>query len=574
MPKTRLRLPVGRYSDLGSRVHGDAQREADQPGDDPQAQHRAAADAEDAPGDEGPHPFAPGDQSAPAPFAAAEDLVGQAGDDGDGHDQAEHHRAGDGDGDVAEELAGLVLDEDDGQEDGHRGQGAGQERPPDLRGPVQGRAHPGLPHLLVAEDVLEGDDGVVDDHAHGEAHPRQADDVDVAAQEPHGQEGADDRDRDRRGDDRHRADAAQEDEEDHHRQCAADDDVGAHQADGAVDVVGLVVDLLELEALAGQGPLVEVPDGGADAVHDLEDVGPGLALGVDGDRRGALLPHRGHGADVAEAGAGDLADGDPGAVGRADDDLLDVRGLLVLADGAHDVAALALVEGPGAGIGVLAGEGLGQVLDGDLAGGHGPGIDDDLELPFVAAVDVAPGDAGHALEGGLDDFLGVVAVALDIQVAAVRQGLEHDPGDRPARPAAAGRDHGPLGVEGIAEDLVELVGDQQHHRVGIDADVELEGDDPAAVVALAGHQHQSLDAPQLLLLALDDLLLDLFRAGARPHGGDRDDRPVDVRGELNGDPEEGDQAEERDQEHADGHADGTLDGCGDQAHGGPTAACG
>ena len=282
----------------------------------------------------------------------------------------------------------------------------------------------------------------------------------------------------------------------------------------------------------------------------------------------ALLPHRGHGADVAEAGAGDLADGDPGAVGRADDDLLDVAGLLVLADGAHDVAALALVEGAGAGIDVLAGQGLGQVLDGDLAGGHGLGIDDDLELPVVAAVDVAPGDAGHALEGGLDDFLGVVAVALDIQIAAVRQGLEHDPGDRPARPAAAGRDHGPLGVEGIAEDLVELVGDQQHHRVRIDADAELEGDDPAAVVALAGHQHQSLDAPELFLLALDDLLLDLFRAGARPHGGDRDDRPVDVRGELNGDPEEGDQAEERDQEHADGHADGPLDGCGDQAHDG------
>ena len=54
-------------------------------------------------------------------------------------------------GDVAEELAGLVLDEDDGQENGHRGQGAGEERPPDLRGPVQGRADAGFAHLLVAE---------------------------------------------------------------------------------------------------------------------------------------------------------------------------------------------------------------------------------------------------------------------------------------------------------------------------------------------------------------------------------------------------------------------------------------
>ena len=193
------------------------------------------------------------------------------------------------------------------------------------------------------------------------------------------------------------------------RQRAADDDVGAHQADGAVYVIGRVVDLREAEPLAGQRPLVEVADGAADALHDFEDVGPGLALGVDGDGRLALLPHGRQGADVADAGAGDLADGDPGAVGRADHDLLDVAGLLVLTDRAHDVAALALVEGPGAGIGVLAGQGPGQVLDGDLAGGHGLGIDDDLELPVVAAVDVAPGDAGHALEGGLDDFLGVVA---------------------------------------------------------------------------------------------------------------------------------------------------------------------
>ena len=135
----------GQVFGLGQQGPGDAQRESDQPCDDPQAQYRAAADAEDAPGDEGPHPFAPGGQPAPALSVAAEDPVGQAGDDGDRHDQAEHHRAGDGDGDVAEELAGLVLDEDDRQEDGHRGQGAGQERPPDLRGPVQGRADAAFP---------------------------------------------------------------------------------------------------------------------------------------------------------------------------------------------------------------------------------------------------------------------------------------------------------------------------------------------------------------------------------------------------------------------------------------------
>ena len=182
-------------------------------------------------------------------------------------------------------------------------------------------------------------------------------------------------------------------------------------------------------------------------------------------------------------------------------------------------------------------------MDGDLAGGHGLRIDDDLELAVVAAVDVALGHAGHALEGGFYYFLGVVAVALDIQTVAVGQDVEYNPRNGPAWAGATGREHGALGVERIAEDLVEFVGDQQQHGVWIDADVEFEGYYPATVVALAGHQDQSLDAFELFLLALDDLLLDFFWTSARPYGRDRDDRAVDVWGELNGDAEEGYQAE-------------------------------
>ena len=199
-------------------------------------------------------------------------------------------------------------------------------------------------------------------------------------------------------------------------------------------------------------------------------------------------------------------------------------------------------------------------MHGELARGHGLRIDDDLELTVVAAIDIALGHAGHALKGGFDDFLGVVAVALDIQIVAVGQGVEYNPRNGPAWAGAAGREHGALGIKRIAEDLVELVGDQQQHGIWIDADVEFEGDDSATVVALAGHQHQSLDAFELFLLALDDLLLDFFWTSARPYGRDRDDRAVNVWGELNGDAEEGYQAEQRDEEHADDHADGTLDG--------------
>ena len=60
----------------------------------------------------------------------------------------------------------------------------------------------------MAEDVFERDDGVVDDHADGEAHSGQADDIDIAAQKRHRQESADDGDRDGGDDDSNGANAA------------------------------------------------------------------------------------------------------------------------------------------------------------------------------------------------------------------------------------------------------------------------------------------------------------------------------------------------------------------------------
>ena len=249
----------------------------------------------------------------------------------------------------------------------------------------------------MAEDVFERDDGVVDDHADGEAHSGQADDIDIAAQKRHREEGADDGDRDGGGNDRDGADAAQEDEEHQDGERAADEDIGADQADGALDIVGLVVDLFKVQILTGQRAGVELVDGAADTRHDLEHVSAGFSLGIDGNGGAALLAHRCSGADVAEFSAGDFADLDAGAVATADHDLLDVCGLPVLADGADDIAALALVEGAGADIGVFAGQGLGHVLHGQLARGHGVGVDDDLQLAVIAAVNIGFGHAGYSL---------------------------------------------------------------------------------------------------------------------------------------------------------------------------------
>ena len=65
-----------------------------------------------------------------------QDTRRQARDYGDRDDQAEKHGAANGDGDVPEELAHLLLDEDDGHEDGNGRKGARQDRSPHFLGAI------------------------------------------------------------------------------------------------------------------------------------------------------------------------------------------------------------------------------------------------------------------------------------------------------------------------------------------------------------------------------------------------------------------------------------------------------
>ena len=76
--------------------------------------------------------------------------------------------------------------------------------------PMKRRLDRFLAVLDVAHDVLEHDDGVVDDETDGERQRQQRDVVDRMAEQIHAGEGADDRDRQRDRRDQRGAEAAQE----------------------------------------------------------------------------------------------------------------------------------------------------------------------------------------------------------------------------------------------------------------------------------------------------------------------------------------------------------------------------
>ena len=93
--------------------------------------------------------------------------------------------------------------------------------------------------------VFQDHDGRVHHHSHGKGKSRQADDVDVAAEKGHHQEGAHDAYRDGGGDNQGAVDGSQKKDEYQHCQGSSHKEVLAHKVNGTFDILGLVVDLAQ-----------------------------------------------------------------------------------------------------------------------------------------------------------------------------------------------------------------------------------------------------------------------------------------------------------------------------------------
>ena len=91
-------------------------------------------------------------------------------------------------------------------------------------------------------DVLQNDDGVVHQHAHGQCDTAEAHDVQGDVEGIHEHERGQHGDGDGRGDDQRAADVLQEQVQHDHGEQATDDGGVAHLVDGRGDELGLVVD--------------------------------------------------------------------------------------------------------------------------------------------------------------------------------------------------------------------------------------------------------------------------------------------------------------------------------------------
>jgi hypothetical protein len=157
--------------------------------------------------------------------------------------QGERDDAGDEDGrgddhaELGEHASHHAAHEQHGDEHRHQRDGHGDDGEADLARADQRRLE-GVHALLdVAHDVLEHDDGVVDDEAHRQRQRQQRDVVDRIAEHVHHREGADDGDRQGDGGDQRRAPALQEEPDD-------DDDEEAGQRQRELHILDRLADRL------------------------------------------------------------------------------------------------------------------------------------------------------------------------------------------------------------------------------------------------------------------------------------------------------------------------------------------
>lgn len=230
-------------------------------------------------------------------------------------DQRGKHGDGSGDAELAEDKARYAAHERRRQEDRDQREGGCDNGKSDLVGRFEGGIDRPLAHLEVAGDVLDLDDGIVDEDADHERQRKQRDDIQAEAGEIHDKEGRYDRQGQRHGRQDRRPPVPEEKPDDDDRQdrafvqhvhrtiIVADD-----RADRAVSLVDLNVGML-----GGELPNRLVHIGGNTAVGKSVralDLDRDHRLAVEIGHRGALGEAVGDGCDVIEANLLAVCQGD------------------------------------------------------------------------------------------------------------------------------------------------------------------------------------------------------------------------------------------------------------------------
>ena len=220
-----------------------------------------------------------------ARMLAPQDVGGERRAERDRENHRQGHRGDDRRRELAVDDAGRAAEEHHRQEYGGKHQRDGDERHLDLLHRDDRRFLDGQLGLLVEDafDILDHDDGIVDEQADREHEPEQSQRVDREAEDVEHPEGAEQHDRDGNSGDQRGAPALQEDEHD-------EDDEGHrlgeglhHLDDGQADEVGRIVGISDV--IAGRHRRLDTGHLGLHQLRGRQRVGAGLEVDADARAR-------------------------------------------------------------------------------------------------------------------------------------------------------------------------------------------------------------------------------------------------------------------------------------------------
>jgi hypothetical protein len=484
-------------------------------------------------------------------------------------DQREHQRERDGQRLVLEQLARDAGDEHHGKEDGNRGQGRGGHRRGDF-GRAAARCLPSIePMLLVAHDALEDHHCVVHQHANGQRDAAQRHDVERQIEGIHQHERAEHRHGDGDAGDERGARVTQESVEHQDRQQAADQRGGLDLADGGRDEPGLVVDRADLGALGQR--LAERHEALANAVGERHGVR--VALLVDRQFNGFASVYARDRLAVLVA-AGDrrhVAQVYRLAVAVGDDGVRHLLDRLELVQRSHQETLRALLEAAAGEVDVLGANAPRHGVDRQAELRELLLVDEDLDFVLVATAHLDRRRALDRLQVGLEAVVGKAAQSLEaFEARALRRVgrvQERESHHGLARRVEAQQQR-PLGLERQLQQ-VKLLAHVDAGEVHVGAPQELQGH-----VGLAGTRHRAhlahvADDADGFLDGSRHERLELERRGPRQFGADRERRVGEVGQEVEVQPRQRHEPEQRDRHGAHDHGHAPADRKIDQLHGFP-----
>ena len=498
------------------------------------------------------------EEPAAARFAAmapgAQKLGAQHRHKGERDHGGNDDRRGERDRKLMEEAPDDVAHEQERDQNRDQRHGERDDGEADLRRPLHRRIVGSVALLEKAGDVLDHHDRVVDDEAGRDGQRHQGQIIEAEAGLIHDRQRADQRQRHRETRDEGRRDVAQEDEYDHHHQADRQRKLEFDVFDGGADGGRAVGQRLHRDrrrqrlAERGQKPF--------DAVHHLDDVGAGLALNVDDQRRSRV--HPGLQAIVLgrDLDPGDVGQPDRRAVAVGDDRfrvIVRVADLIVGVDrrGLRRPVEISLWR-----VDVEVGDRGAQIVEVEADARQGERIDVDADGGPLSPRDRHQSDAGELRqfrhEAGFDDVLDVG------QLHRVRSDAKRQNRGVGRIDLGVDRRRRQVGWQkiacGVDRRLHLLLGD-----VETDVEAEPQGDDRRPGGALRHHLAQARHLAELPLERRRHRRSHHLRARARIEGLNLDRRIVDLGQGRERQEAKRQDADEQNRDHQETGRDRTID---------------